>query len=86
MALSDAGFVSSVDVQDMNDLSSLADQASWFASHDIILAVHGGALTNAIFIQPAHTSSTIVISLYPPGYYCPSLIQKAGGIPLDCNF
>jgi hypothetical protein len=41
-ALNDAGFPT-VHVQEMNDLT-LVEQASWFASHDIILAVHGGAI------------------------------------------
>lgn len=81
IALHNAGFPI-VDVQEMEDLS-LVDQAAWFASHDIILAVHGGALTNAIFIRP----NTAIISLYPPGYYVPgvfeSLIEKAGGIAME---
>jgi hypothetical protein len=81
-ALKEAGFPI-VHVQEMNDLT-LAEQASWFASHDIILAVHGGALVNALFIRP----KTTVITLYLPCYYYvpgvfESLIAKAGGVAME---
>jgi hypothetical protein len=67
---------------DMKNLS-LKEQAHWFATKHIIIAAHGAALTNAIFIQPG----TTIAHLYPLHYYFrgyfESLATKAGGINLD---
>ena len=60
----------------------LREQAEWFATKDIIIAAHGAALTNSIFITPG----TIVMQLYPPGFFWQSLdplIEQSGGIALD---
>jgi Glycosyltransferase 61 len=61
---------------------SLQAQAVWFATKDIIIASHGAALMNCIFILPR----TIVMQLYPPDYFFQSLesiIESVGGIALD---
>ena len=62
---------------------SFQEQAEWFATKHIIVAVHGAALTNSVFLQP----NTTVIQLFPLDYYFTgyfeSLIAKAGGINMD---
>jgi hypothetical protein len=61
---------------------SLHAQAVWFATKDIIIASHGAALMNCIFILPR----TIVMQLYPPYYFFQTLepiIENVGGIALD---
>ena len=57
------------------------DQARWFASKDLIIAAHGAALTNSVFI----TKGTIVLQLYPPFFYWQfydPLITQSGGLAL----
>ena len=57
---------------------SMKEQAEWFATKDVVVAAHGAALTNSIFI----TQGTIVMQLYPPGYFWQSLdplIEQSGG-------
>ena len=72
----------SLEIQSLDDLT-LHQQATWFASKHIIVAVHGAGLTNCIFLQPNAT----VISLYPRNFYFvgyfESLITQVGGHNLD---
>jgi hypothetical protein len=71
-----------VSIKQMEGLS-MVEQAKWFASQDVIVAGHGAALTNTIFMRP----NSIVIHLYPYRYYFPgyfeSLVTKVGGYNLD---
>lgn len=58
--------------------NTVKEQAEWFATKDVVVAAHGAALTNAIFI----TEGTIVMQLYPPKYFWQSLdplIEQSGG-------
>ena len=48
---------------------TVKEQATWFATKDMILASHGAALTNSIFVTPG----TIVMQMYPPGYFLQTL-------------
>lgn len=48
---------------------SVKEQATWFATKDMVIASHGAALTNSIFI----TVGTIVLQMYPPGYFLQTL-------------
>jgi hypothetical protein len=62
--------------------ASLEEQATWFATKDVIIAAHGAALVNCLFITPG----TIVLQLYPPNYFFQSLeplIEQVGGVALD---
>lgn len=43
---------------------SVAEQARLFAQAEVIIAPHGGALTNLVFCQPGAK----VVELFPPGY------------------
>ena len=64
------------------DSPQIDDQAAWFATKDVIIACHGAALTNPVFI----TKGTFVLQLYPPGFHWQSLdpiIEQSGGIALD---
>ena len=57
-------------------------QAEWFATKDVIVAAHGAALTNSLFITPG----TIVLQIYPKNYFYQSLdplIEQVGGIAID---
>lgn len=70
-----------VDMTDFN-FTTLKEQAWYFASKDVIVGPHGAAFTNAVFITP----KTIVLQMYPSGYYFQffeSLIEQSGGIALD---
>ena len=61
---------------------TVKEQATWFATKDVIIAAHGAALANSFFI----TTNTIVIVIYPGKAYYPSLeplIEQSGGIALD---
>jgi len=60
------------------NFDSMKEQAEWFATKDVVVAAHGAAVTNSIFI----TQGTIVMQLYPPGYFWQSLdplIEQSGG-------
>jgi len=60
----------------------IEEQARWWAEHDVIVAAHGAALTNAVFVRPG----TIVVQAYPPGFFWQTLdplIEQAGGRALD---
>jgi hypothetical protein len=62
--------------------TDIREQAHWFATKHVIIAAHGAALTNSLFITPG----TIVMQLYPSGYFWQSLeplIEQVGGIALD---
>ena len=48
---------------------TVKEQATWFATKDMIIASHGAALTNSVFITPG----TIVMQMYPPGYFLQTL-------------
>lgn len=69
-------------LQNMGDLS-LTEQARWFATKHIIIASHGAALVNAVFLRPGST----VIHLYPKDYYFTgyfeSLVRQVGGLNMD---
>lgn len=70
-----------IDITTFED-KSLSEQAFYFASKDIIIAAHGAALANSIFITP----KTIVLQLYPTGYcyiFYEPLIEQSGGIAID---
>jgi capsular polysaccharide biosynthesis protein len=43
---------------------TVSEQAQLFAQAEVIVAPHGGALTNLVFCQPG----TKVVELFPPGY------------------
>lgn len=61
---------------------SVQEQVEWFATKDVIIAPHGAAITNSLWI----TSNTIVMQMYPDGYFLPTLeplIEQAGGIALQ---
>jgi hypothetical protein len=61
---------------------SIREQAEFFATQNVIIAAHGAALTNALFITPG----TIVVQLYPKWYFFQSLdplIEQVGGIAID---
>ncbi|CAB9498110.1 Protein of unknown function (DUF563) [Seminavis robusta] len=61
---------------------TVLEQAKWFASMDVIVAVHGAALTNSVFA----TKGTFILQLYPPGFHFQSLeplIEQSGAIALD---
>jgi len=62
--------------------STVEEQATWFATKDMIIAAHGAALTNSIFVTPG----TIVLVMYPPGYFLQTLeplIEQSGGIAIQ---
>lgn len=58
-------------------------QAAFFVEHDVIVAAHGAALTNAVFVR----HGTIVVECFPPNYYpleyYRGLVQQSGGIHVD---
>ena len=60
----------------------LQEQARWMASHNIIIAAHGAALANAVFIR----RETRVLELFPPNYYpyklFGPLVESVGGVAL----
>jgi hypothetical protein len=71
-----------ITISDLNDAPLLHHQAEWFATKDVIIAVHGAALANAIFVTPG----TIILQLYPANFFWQSLdplIEQSGGIALD---
>lgn len=80
--LTEQGISFSLSIQSLDDLT-LQQQAAWFASQHILVAVHGAGLTNCLFLQPNAT----VLSLYPKDYYFvgyfESLITKVGGYNMD---
>lgn len=60
------------------EFNTVKEQAEWFATKDVVIAAHGAALTNSVFI----TEGTIVMQMYPPGYFWQSLdplIEQSGG-------
>jgi hypothetical protein len=62
-------------------MPSLKEQAQWFAVQDVVLAAHGAALMNSIFLQ----RGSIVMQFFPAGYFWQSLdplIEQAGNIAL----
>lgn len=48
---------------------TVKEQATWFATKDMVIASHGAALTNSVFITPG----TIILQMYPPGYFLQTL-------------
>jgi hypothetical protein len=71
-----------ITISELNNAPLLRHQAEWFASKDVIIAVHGAALANAIFVTPG----TIILQLYPANFFWQSLdplIEQSGGIALD---
>ncbi len=75
------------DLEALGDVAVLermpfAAQASFFASHEVIVAAHGAALTWAAYVQRC----TAVVVLYPPDYYplfyFERLVEDAGGVAL----
>ena len=64
------------------EYTSVQDQAKWFATKDVIIGPHGAAMTNSLWI----TQETIVLQMYPDGYFLPTLeplIEQVRGIPLQ---
>lgn len=64
------------------DIPNIQDQIRWFATKDIIVGPHGAAFTNSLWITPG----TVVLQMYPTGYYFPSLeplIEQVDGIALQ---
>lgn len=58
--------------------NTVKEQAEWFATKDVVVAAHGAALTNSVFVTPG----TIIMQMYPPGYFWQSLdplIEQSGG-------
>ena len=71
-----------ITISELKEAPLLRQQAEWFATKDVIIAVHGAALANAIFVTPG----TIILQLYPPNFFWQSLdplIEQSGGIALD---
>lgn len=67
---------------DFAEMTTVKEQAEWFATKDVIVAAHGAAVTNSIFI----TQGTLVMQLFPPGYFWPSLdplIEQSGGYAIQ---
>lgn len=61
---------------------TLQQQAEYFATKDVIVGAHGAALTNALFCTPG----TIVVQIYPFGYFYNSLdplIEQVGAVAID---
>jgi hypothetical protein len=62
--------------------ANIVDQAKFFASHHVIIACHGAALANAVFIN----DETIVLQIHPRRFYYPMyepLVTDAGGVALS---
>ena len=53
------------DFDSTNTTTTLAYQAEWFYTHDIIVASHGAALTNAIFIK----NTTTIVEAFPNKFF-----------------
>lgn len=69
-------------ITDFVNLKTVKEQATWFATKHVIVAAHGAALTNSVFI----TQGTIVMQLFPPGYFWQSLdplIEQSGGYAIQ---
>jgi hypothetical protein len=62
--------------------TSMEDQALWIDAHDIVLAPHGAAVSNVIFLRPC----SVFVQFYPLHYYpfgfFEPLISVVGGIPI----
>jgi hypothetical protein len=61
------------------DGRTLAEQAEMFQSADLIVALHGGALSNLVFAQPG----AAVIELIPANYVWPFYFRLAGAVGLQ---
>jgi len=57
-------FDSEYELKHQND--TLAVQAQWFATQDLILLAHGAAMTNVIFMRP---KTSAIVELYPQYYF-----------------
>jgi hypothetical protein len=53
-----------VDIACMERMS-FAEQAEWWSRHDVVVAAHGAAVTNLIFMR----DNASVVELYPDHYY-----------------
>ena len=53
--------------------TSVKDQATWFATKDVIIGSHGAAMVNSVFITPG----TIVLQLYPPSKLTSDTFNKS---------
>jgi Glycosyltransferase 61 len=47
---------------------SLQQQALWWHQNDIVVAAHGAAITNCIFLRNHNDSAATVIEVYPDGF------------------
>jgi Glycosyltransferase 61 len=53
---------------DMRDFS-LLEQALWWHQNDVVVAAHGAAITNCIFLRNHNASASTVIEIYPDGFH-----------------
>jgi Glycosyltransferase 61 len=68
-----------VDQASMEDMTPI-QQATWFHTRNIVVAVHGAALANTIFMMPtssssSSTASAAVIEIFPLHFYEPDYFR-----------
>lgn len=61
---------------------SLQEQASWWHQNDVVVAAHGAAITNCIFLNNHNESTATVIEVYPDGFhpYIFGALMKSVGV------
>lgn len=59
---------------DMSNFS-LPEQALWWRQNDVVVAAHGAAMTNCIFLRNHDESAATVIEVYPDGFH-PIIFSK----------
>jgi Glycosyltransferase 61 len=57
-----------IDETDMRGFS-LKEQAEWWYRHDVVVAGHGAALTNSIFLRNGEERAATVIEVFPDGFH-----------------
>jgi capsular polysaccharide biosynthesis protein len=62
---------------------SFHEQAVWWSRQTVVIAAHGAALTNSVFLRP----QSIVMEIFPSNYYIcaffQTLVQESGSIHLE---
>jgi Glycosyltransferase 61 len=61
---------------------SLKEQAAWWHQHDVVVAGHGAALTNSIFLRNSKDTAATVIEVFPDGFhpYIFGALMKSAGV------
>ena len=54
---------------------TLKEQARWWHDKDVVVAAHGAAITNGIFLRNHNTTAATLIEVYPDGFH-PSIFYK----------